>query len=54
MSKFCDKCGEELKNENVRFCDKWGAEVKITNNQSNHWATTIGEEIVYTQLKLLI
>ena len=28
-AKFCDKCGEELKNENAKFCDKCGAEVKL-------------------------
>ena len=35
MVKFCDKCGEQLKNENANFCDKCGAEVKINNNQNN-------------------
>lgn len=35
MSKFCDKCGAELKNENAKFCDKCGAEVKVTTNQNN-------------------
>ena len=29
MPKYCDKCGEELKNENAKFCDKCGAEVKL-------------------------
>ena len=32
MPKFCDKCGAELKNNNVNFCDKCGAEVKTDNN----------------------
>lgn len=36
MAKFCDKCGAELRNENVKFCDKCGAKVKfISNTQSN-------------------
>ncbi|MBE6505708.1 MAG: zinc-ribbon domain-containing protein [Methanobrevibacter millerae] len=35
MAKFCDKCGHELKNENVKFCDKCGAEQKITGNSQN-------------------
>ena len=30
MPKFCDNCGVELKNENVKFCDKCGS--KINNN----------------------
>ena len=30
MARFCDKCGNELKNDNARFCDKCGAEVKVT------------------------
>lgn len=29
MPKYCDKCGEELKNENAKFCDKCRAEVKL-------------------------
>lgn len=32
MPKFCDKCGAELKNNNVNFCDKCGAEVKTDHN----------------------
>lgn len=35
MTKFCDKCGAEQKNENAKFCDKCGAKVKISNNNSN-------------------
>ena len=35
MVKFCDKCGAELKNENVNFCDKCGAEVKFKSNTQN-------------------
>ena len=35
MSKFCDKCGSELKNENAKFCDKCSAEV---NNSANNAA----------------
>lgn len=32
MSKFCDKCGAELKNENAKFCDKCGSEIRIAQN----------------------
>ena len=46
MVKFCDKCGEELKNENAKFCDKCGAEVKISNTQSNSGTTTVGGVVV--------
>lgn len=46
MVKFCDKCGEELKNENAKFCDKCGAEVKISNNQSNAGQTTVGGVVI--------
>ncbi|MDO5814949.1 MAG: zinc-ribbon domain-containing protein [Methanobrevibacter sp.] len=42
MVKFCDKCGEELKNENARFCDKCGAEVKMGSNQNNAKTANIG------------
>lgn len=37
MPKYCDKCGEELKNENAKFCDKCGAEVKLPSNQQNNF-----------------
>ena len=37
MPKFCDKCGHELKNENVKFCDKCGNKV---NNASSASGTT--------------
>ena len=42
MTKFCDKCGAELKNENAKFCDKCGAKVKISNNNSNTKTTNMG------------
>lgn len=35
MSKFCDKCGNEIKDENLKFCDKCGAKVQSINNKSN-------------------
>lgn len=35
MTKFCDKCGHQLKKDNAKFCDNCGAEVKITENQNN-------------------
>ncbi len=35
MTKFCDSCGNELKNENSKFCDKCGAEVKTKQNENN-------------------
>lgn len=41
MAKFCDKCGAELKNENVKFCDKCGAKVKFTSNTQNNSTTPI-------------
>lgn len=37
MVKFCDKCGAELKNENVKFCDKCGAEVKLISSKQNNF-----------------
>lgn len=46
MAKFCDKCGNELKNDNAKFCDKCGAEVKITNNQTINQTTTTGGMVV--------
>ena len=46
MVKFCDKCGNELKNENAKFCDKCGAEVKISSNQSNGGTTNVGGVVV--------
>lgn len=39
MPSFCDKCGNELKNDNVKFCDKCGAEVKINQNKAD--STTV-------------
>ena len=45
MVKFCDKCGAELKNDNVKFCDKCGAEVKANNNNSNA-GTTVGGVVI--------
>ena len=42
MTKFCDKCGAELKNENAKFCDKCGAKVKISNNNRNTKTTNMG------------
>ncbi|MEE0934166.1 MAG: zinc ribbon domain-containing protein [Methanobrevibacter sp.] len=35
MPTFCDKCGNEIKNENVKFCDKCGAEISGNQNKSN-------------------
>lgn len=29
MVKYCDKCGNELKNEDAKFCDKCGSEIKV-------------------------
>lgn len=29
MSKICDECGKEIKNENAKFCDKCGAKIKV-------------------------
>ena len=29
MSNFCDKCGAEVKDENVKFCHKCGAEISV-------------------------
>lgn len=38
MTKFCDKCGHELKNENAKFCDKCGTELKFKTNLQNNIA----------------
>ena len=35
MSKFCEKCGEEIKNENAKFCDKCGAKIEVTPKVEN-------------------
>lgn len=48
MAKFCDKCGAELRNENVKFCDKCGAKLKFTSNtQSN--STTLNMPINFEE-----
>lgn len=41
MSKFCDKCREELKNENAKFCDKCGASINQNETKSNDIQSTI-------------
>lgn len=35
MSKICEECGEEIKNENAKFCDKCGAKIKVTPKVEN-------------------
>lgn len=35
MPSFCDKCGNELKNDNVKFCDKCGAEISTNHNNNS-------------------
>lgn len=35
MPTFCDKCGNELKNENVKFCDKCGAKISINKTDES-------------------
>ncbi|WP_297981498.1 zinc-ribbon domain-containing protein [uncultured Methanobrevibacter sp.] len=35
MSKFCDKCGNEIIDENIKFCDKCGAKVQTIHNKNN-------------------
>lgn len=42
MPTFCDKCGNELKNDNAKFCDKCGAEVKANQNNNNTTTTVSG------------
>ena len=49
MSKICEECGEEIKNENAKFCDKCGAEVKINNNQRNTGTNNTGPMTVCPQ-----
>ena len=44
MPKFCDKCGHELKNENVKFCDKCGAELIGQSKLSNTYNNMIYQE----------
>ncbi|MBE6505709.1 MAG: zinc-ribbon domain-containing protein [Methanobrevibacter millerae] len=39
MTKFCDKCGNELK-EDVKFCDKCGNKVNNINNSPSTTGTT--------------
>jgi len=34
LPTFCDKCGNELKDDNLKFCDKCGAEI-VTNQKSD-------------------
>lgn len=41
MPKFCDKCGEKLKNENAKFCDKCGAIINQNEAKSNDINSTI-------------
>ena len=41
MPTFCDKCGNELKNDNVKFCDKCGAEISGNQNKNNNNTTTV-------------
>ena len=35
MPRICDKCGEEIKNENAKFCDKCGAKIEVTPKVEN-------------------
>ena len=35
LPTYCDKCGNELKNDNVKFCDKCGAEVSSKQNKND-------------------
>lgn len=39
MSKFCDKCGAELK-DGVKFCDKCGNNVSEINNSQTSSGTS--------------
>lgn len=41
MPTFCDKCGNELKNDNAKFCDKCGAEISGNQNKNNNNTTTV-------------
>ena len=51
MSKFCDKCGHELKNENSKFCDKCGNEINSTPeekpNNTTFTCSNCGTKIIY-------
>lgn len=38
MTKYCDKCGSEIANENAKFCDKCGTELKFKTNLQNNIA----------------
>lgn len=35
MPTYCDKCGNELKNDNVKFCDKCGAKITANNTEDS-------------------
>ena len=39
LSKFCDKCGAEIKNENSKYCDKCGNEVNPTTKENSNNTT---------------
>ena len=41
MPTFCDKCGNELKNDNAKFCEKCGAEISGNQNKNNNNTTTV-------------
>ena len=41
LPTFCDKCGNELKNDNAKFCDKCGAEISGNQNKNNNNTTTV-------------
>lgn len=45
LPMYCDKCGNQLKNENVKFCDNCGAEILANKNKTNT-GTTAGTEII--------
>lgn len=45
MTRFCDKCGNKLRNENAKFCEKCGAKVSSNKNKSNV-ATTNGSALM--------
>ena len=42
MAKFCDKCGNKLKNENAKFCDKCGSKIANATRSTN---TTVNTQI---------
>ena len=46
MTKFCDKCGAELNNDNARFCEKCGTEVKTSSNQNSSQTATVSGVVI--------